>query len=121
MARCQLGLWQKPTNLIVNKNLTPHDATEQVTSRVIGSAFAQVKKLGLSNRLFLVTLKEGMSEETVNLFCRGAIGFGHTVLRTLPWFQDKKHTLICFTTKDLSGTLSPPTTSHLMPVSLKTS
>ena len=72
------------------KILVPRDAAEQVTSRVIGSAFAQVKKLGLSNRLFLVTLKEGTSEQTVNLFCRGAIRFGHMVLRTLPWFQDKK-------------------------------
>ena len=72
------------------KILVPRDAAEQVTSRVIGSAFAQVKKLGLSNRLFLVTLKEGTSEQIMHRFCQGAIGFGHTVLRTLPWFQDKK-------------------------------
>ena len=72
------------------KVLVPRDAAEQVSSRVIGSAFSQVKKLGLSNRLFLVQLKEGTSEQMVSLFCKGAIGFGQVVLRTLPWFQDKK-------------------------------
>lgn len=66
------------------KILVPRDAAEQVSSRVFGSAFEQVKKLGLSNRLFLVTLKEGTDEQTVNLFCKGAIGFGQVVLRTLP-------------------------------------
>ena len=72
------------------KILVPRDAGEHVSNRVFGSAFAQVKKLGLSNRLFLVTLKEGTEEQIVNLFCRGAIGFGQVVLRTLPWFHDKK-------------------------------
>ena len=57
---------------------------------MIESAFSQVKKLGLSDHLFLVQLKEGTSEQMVSLFCKGAIGFGQVVLRTLPWFQDKK-------------------------------
>ena len=72
------------------KILVPRDAAERVNTRVFGSAFAQVKKLGLSNRLFFVTLKEGTDEQIVNLFCKGAIGFGQVVLRTLPWIQDKK-------------------------------
>ena len=72
------------------KILVPRDAAEQVSSRVFGSAFAQTKRLGLSNRLFLVTLKEGTDEWTVNPFCKGAIGFGQVVMRTPPWFHDKK-------------------------------
>ena len=47
------------------KILVPRNAAEHVSSRVFRSAFAQVKKLGLSNRLFLVTLKEGVTEQTV--------------------------------------------------------
>ena len=65
----------------------PHakrESAEHVSSRVIGSAFVWIKRLDLSNRLFLVTLKEGTDEQTVNLFCKGAIGFGQVVLRTLP-------------------------------------
>ena len=72
------------------KILVPRERAEQVSSLVIGSEFAQTKRLGLSNRLFLVTLKKGVTEQTVNLFCKGAIGFGQVVLRTLPWFHDKK-------------------------------
>ena len=72
------------------KILVSRDTAEQVNTRVFGSAFGQVKKLGLSNRLFLVTLKEGTDEQMMNLFCKGAIGFGQVVLRTLPWFQNKK-------------------------------
>ena len=40
--------------------------------------------------LFLVTLKEETDEQIVSLFCKGVIGFGQVVLRTLPWIQDKK-------------------------------
>ena len=72
------------------KVLVPCDVTEQVSSRVIGSAFSQVKKLCLSDHLFLVQLKEGASEQMVSLFCKGAIGFSQVVLRMLSWFQDKK-------------------------------
>ena len=72
------------------KILVPRGSAEHVSSRVIGSAFVLIKRLGLSNCLFLVTLKEGTGEQTVKLFCKGAIGFGQVVLRTLPWFHDKK-------------------------------
>ena len=64
------------------KVLVPWYMVEQVSSQVIRSGFSQVKKLGLSDHLFLVQLKEGMSEQMVNLFCKGAIGFGQVVLKT---------------------------------------
>ena len=45
-------------------------AAEHMSSQVFGSAFAQVKKLGLSNHLF-IALKEGTNEQIVSLFCQG--------------------------------------------------
>ena len=75
------------------KLLVPCDIVGQVNHRTLWPAFAQVRKLGTSNRLFLVMLKEGTSEVIIDLFCKGFIGFGQAVLRTLPWISNRKEYL----------------------------
>ena len=72
------------------KLLVPRDIVGQVNHRTLWSAFAQVRKLGTSNRLYFVMLKEGTSDVIIDLFCKGFIGFGQAVLRTLPWISNRK-------------------------------
>ena len=66
------------------KLLVPRDIVGQVNHQTLWPAFAQIRKLSTSNHLYLVMLKEGMSEVIIDLFCKGFIGFGQAVLRTLP-------------------------------------